>query len=456
MVEQGEKKYFQWAIYSVLIITFLKFFVAFYTLDHFPEHILRSDSRSYINSAKALFYTGKFAVHPDHPEFPQTMRTPGYPAFLFSVFQVFGMNLSFVIYLQIIFTSLTSWLVYLLAVKVSNSVKVGFICCFIFCLDITSFLFSQLILTESIFTFSLLISIFYLIHHLTAKSVSYGFLFLFSLFFSISILVRPINYYLLLPVFLFLLIDWYKKKCSWIDIGKALVIFWLPIFILIGGWQYRNYQLTGIQEISTIQARNLLFYRAGAVLSAKNNITLSAAQEKIREELDFDKDISVLKANQIYTKKAKEIIINNSGVYIFVALKGVCKILFGWGEYAFLDYLGIPTGFVGDFLRLSFADYSLKWFSSEYITSWILGMGITIFACLYLCALYMGLIISFWKIFSSENKRIHFCLGMMIIYFLIVSAGGESYERFRIPIMPLLAVYGGIGINHWLNRFRSE
>jgi hypothetical protein len=39
----------------------------------------------------------------------------------------------------------------------------------------------------------------------------------------------------------------------------------------------------------------------------------------------------------------------------------------------------------------------------------------------------------------------HLLLAGIAIYLVVVPAGPEAYARFRVPVMPLLAVFAGIG-----------
>jgi hypothetical protein len=43
----------------------------------------------------------------------------------------------------------------------------------------------------------------------------------------------------------------------------------------------------------------------------------------------------------------------------------------------------------------------------------------------------------------------------MIFYFIIISAGGETYSRFRVPVVPYFAVLAGVGYAWVFNYLRS-
>jgi hypothetical protein len=52
-----------------------------------------------------------------------------------------------------------------------------------------------------------------------------------------------------------------------------------------------------------------------------------------------------------------------------------------------------------------------------------------------------------WEVVREEKARwvSHAFVGWVLLYHVLVAAGPEAYARFRVPIMPLLALYAGRG-----------
>jgi hypothetical protein len=48
------------------------------------------------------------------------------------------------------------------------------------------------------------------------------------------------------------------------------------------------------------------------------------------------------------------------------------------------------------------------------------------------------------------SRRILILLAALTAYFVILSAGPTAYSRFRVPVMPLLAIGAGRGWQHQL------
>ncbi len=63
-----------------------------------------------------------------------------------------------------------------------------------------------------------------------------------------------------------------------------------------------------------------------------------------------------------------------------------------------------------------------------------LQVAIVVLAAIGLAAL--------WKL----DRPLSVLLALTIVYYLTISAGGESEARFRAPVMPLLAMAAGAGL----------
>jgi hypothetical protein len=67
--------------------------------------------------------------------------------------------------------------------------------------------------------------------------------------------------------------------------------------------------------------------------------------------------------------------------------------------------------------------------------------------------LYLGLVFAPWfrlrgaapRGFTRETVFIHLYLTGLILYLVVISAGPEANYRFRLPLVPLLAIYAATG-----------
>ena len=131
-------------------------FFAVYSFD--PTRIFSPDSDGYEKTAQAFLQTGRFAVSPEMPDTPQIQRTPGYPFFIATIYFFFGNRYPPLILVQILISLGTILLTYLLATSFWGS-HVAVISAFLLSLDLPSFVNSQKVLTDTLFTFVLTLAI---------------------------------------------------------------------------------------------------------------------------------------------------------------------------------------------------------------------------------------------------------------------------------------------------------
>jgi hypothetical protein len=126
----------------------------------------------------------------------------------------------------------------------------------------------------------------------------------------------------------------------------------------------------------------------------------------------------------------------------------------GEGEVVtYLSYKGgeLETeGPAGDLLRLSFNDYMRKWLLKSDVFLW--------WSCafIYIITFYTCFAHGYWRtvIIERNNNIIHYFILGVIIYLIITVAGAWANSRYRVPIMPLIAIYSGRGLWAFIQCFR--
>jgi len=435
-------------------------FLMVYTDD--PSRIFSPDSASYVNTARAFLKTGRFAISPDRPDSPQVVRTPGYPFFIASIFFVFGDEKYPPLIITQLLLSLGTIIVTYRIVALIWGANVAVVSALLLTLDLPSFISSQQVLTETLFTFVLSVAIFSVIYtlrkpqHVVFLAVSHG------VFLSFAILIRPIAYYLIVPIIVtFVLILRTSLALQWRKIGIAVMMLIIPWIILVGGWKLRNYSITGKAEFSYIQGVNLLFYRGADIIAQRDGIPFNEARqhlgyENYREVYPETRNWSNAQLSQHWKREGLRLICQYPGLFLKSQIWGAVKMMLGPGEHTFLAYVSDyreETGPGRDFFKLPLNVYMQKWIIDK--------TGFFIFFLLaenYLILLYSSIIFSLWQLIrakkdSSSGYRekknemgIHLFIWILILYFIAISAGPEAYSRFRVPIMPLLSIYAGHGI----------
>lgn len=142
--------------------------------------------------------------------------------------------------------------------------------------------------------------------------------------------------------------------------------------------------------------------------------------------------------------KAAEILFQYPKQTIIVHLKGLARVLINPGLDINCLMLNSQNSLSGcaakdaknliDGLKLKFS-YMNKF--QSIVATW---------SIILLIATYLGALIGLWILFRQGDWRILTLLLTLTAYFSILSAGGESVSRFRIPFLPFLAIMASIGI----------
>ena len=394
----------------IIFFLLLRFVLFFVVLHKAPNIIVRGDSVGYEASARALFEDGKFLVSPGSENY-QTRRTPGYPFFISLVYRVFGISVIPVVLVQILISFMTVYVTFLIGKSLFNS-KVGEIAALLLSLDFASVSFSQYLLTETLFTFFIMLAALFGIF--TFRTGKNGWI--FGLFLACAVITRPIAYYLVLPIVCALM--WFKPKC--------LVVFLIPYIAIIGGWQLRNYYVSGDSSFSSIQEINFYKYRAASVIAMKDKISYDEAKKKMPEC-----DVKEM------TRMGIRIIMENPTAFLKTEMKGFVQLMVIPGVDSFLACFGVEShkdGCFGDLFRLSFSEFILKWMKYPL---WLFCFAAGSF---FLGGMY------FFAVKGVSFSREHLFIIGIVLYLVVISCGVEANIRFRVPIMPFILIFSANGI----------
>lgn len=192
-------------------------------------------------------------------------RTPGYPLILAGIYVVGGGDIA-VIVLQYLMGSLILFMIYRIAhIVCTKRIITGIVLAIAF-INVEAFVYHGLVLSEAAFVFTVVLGLFFWVKYLfEAKKILY--IFGFSLSMAAAVLIRPIiRPFLLVLAFIFIILT-IAKVISF----KSLVLYTLIVSVTVGGWCYRNMQITGTFEydyrvkfdLYRVLARNTENYRLG-------------------------------------------------------------------------------------------------------------------------------------------------------------------------------------------------
>ncbi|HYJ80695.1 MAG TPA: glycosyltransferase family 39 protein [Longimicrobiaceae bacterium] len=418
-----------------------------------PSAFLQPDSASYHESARSLLASGTFAVSPDDPT-PQTVRTPGYPAFLAAVYALAGEEPAAAILVQLLLGVATVAVAYLLVRRLAGP-RVGLLAAALMALDVPSHRYSLVLLTETLFALLLAAALACGVALLTGGERRRWALGL-GVALAAACLVRPVAYYLVIPVGLGLLVQgwragWGRRETA---VTAALVV--LPFAVAVGGWQYRNWRVSGSAALSHVDGRVFLFHRGADIVARRDGIGFLAAREQLQQAYGLDAPgASVAGTNARWRAAGVELIRRHPGIYARTVAGGVARTLLVPGEIPFPPHAArAPEPGWRSELRERGVLGALRGRVARR------GAGETAtfsLAALHVVVVSLGAAYCLWTLAARRKATVAdvFLLGVLL-YMLLIQAGPTAGPRSRLPVEPILVLYAARGLADLGGRLRTR
>jgi 4-amino-4-deoxy-L-arabinose transferase-like glycosyltransferase len=420
-----------------------------------------TDTQSYIKPAISLIESGKFLTN----GFPDTFRTPGY-----SLFLLLGLGLGSVdfitIFLQIIASCWTVYLIYKISLIIFNeNEKIAILSALLYALEPLSIVLSLKIMPETLFTSLLITFLYYFIQYLVNDNYNQKLFDLIksAILLSATIYVKPITYYLPLLILIFIIILIIKKKHQ----TKILVLHSL-IFLIIAMtpvylWQLRNQIQTGYAGISSVKEVNLYYWHGSAILTATEKIeyreSWNKLEEKISQDLTSEEMKNQKKLYQHLKKEAIQLIREHPWTYLYLRLNGTLNVLFNSSPLAYISLFKIEVGSSVSnfdacttvFYQKGFLAFIIVYFQKMQRVVILTWIGLQIILFIYLALACRGFLSSK----RPNNLPMIFSLSVAV-YLLVISGGPEGLiTRYRHPIMPMICILAGFGLNLTIEEFHK-
>lgn len=344
---------------------------------------------------------------------------PGYPAFLAGADRLGGTTAALVLQALLAAVSITA--VYALATRLAGN-NAGLLAAGLVALEPLSILYSSLVLTEVLFTTVLMSAMWVWTHahqHASVRLMGAA-----GLLMGLAALVRPIVLYILVVMVPVTLAVAAGPKIRRAIVAAALVLgFSLPV----GAWLARNASVAGGPIFTTVDAVNLVSYRAAGALSVETDTSVAYASQQLTDALrPHIVGKSPYDQAAIQRKYAVEVLVDHPWGTAVSSARGATWVLAAPGLQSLEDALpGAP--------RLAV------------LTLAMLSTGI---AALLLCGAVLGALISLRRGTWRES------LGVLTVatYVLFISAGAEGESRFRVPLVPLFAILSAAALARLLQR----
>lgn len=235
------------------------------------------------------------------PRLPDSVRTPLYPFFIIALFSLFGAYKA-VFAAQILLgagTVVLSWLLAKEFLSRRGALAVGIL----MAIEPLSAYLTGIMLTETLFTFLFLLSLWLFVRFLLERTLVI--LFISSLLLGISMLVKPTVQYL--PGLILLALAFNHRFRLKTDFAKEAVVV-VGVFILcIAPWAYRNYAVFGTTELVVQPVSNLFTYLVPSTIAFETGQTYEEAVADffVRENVSSIEEINLGNADY-YKERALE------------------------------------------------------------------------------------------------------------------------------------------------------
>jgi hypothetical protein len=410
------------SIFSFSFVLRMIFFAFIY--DH-PERAFDHDSRLYLRLAGSLL---------DSFSFPSIFRTPVYPSFIAFIYSLFGKYPQALLIFQYLLDSLTAIFVVLIFSRMFQNSRYSYLAGFIYAVNPFAIFYSNMILTETLFTLVLAVSVYYFIIFLQTQERK--FIFLSSLLLGAATLCRPISIYLPLFLLPFIFVAGHKFRYKL----KAGAAFLIISYMVLIPWYMRNYNEYGRWTLSTVSDLNYFVSYAPEVMMIKNDPS-SIGKFNINEGIEHFQRIMWNRAKKKYGwndsspfsvvedpgrmailgKEGKKVILNDP--FIFIASHIICvgRVLFPFYP-PFHEIIGNDSKTIA--LLSLVLDFSVMGFFALGIISFLRGER------------------------PKLLKVVIFSMITVIIYFSFIP-GIIGYSRFRVPVLPYISIFSAAGLQNF-------
>ena len=383
-------------------------------LSHFTYEYLSQgdyfypDSFTYLTPALGLLHGLGFTTE----DGPETLRTPGYPIFLLP-FLAMRVEPDVIVAVNHFLDAMLAAAVYWLARRNGARQFTAIAGALIIAFDTITIHYANKILTETL-SATLVFFIFVIVMHRRTLRWLIGAGFLCGAL----VLVRPVAILYFGIVMLWL--AWNRVR------PFAVTAFAISAILLPIAWASRNAAKTGVFTVSSIGAINLMAYRAAAALAIEDGGDFRARLHARQKELDAvvakrvieaegvesPEELSSAEVSPYYSAVAKPVLLHHPRGVALMTIRGffVNMADTDWDALAeVVDDELIPE----DATRI--AVHLWTWFV------WVVSIA--------------GIVI-LWK----RDRRQAALIAATIFYFIFMAAGGEAEGRFRVPVIPLMAL----------------
>jgi hypothetical protein len=403
----------------ILLLAVLLRLLLFLAIAPHPDRFYSNDSPSYVDLGMNL--AEGFGSQEGELFSLGLFRTPGYPVVIAGGFTLTGDAPWGVILLQIAVGVLTVWVTYVLALRLVRP-EAAASAALALAVDPISIILANYLQPETIFTFLLVAGTLLWCKGLQEHSVRWGAG--AGALFGIATLVRPVGLYLpiaLIPVSLLL------YGGQWLRRLVFTLVLVVSFAIPVGGWIARNANVTGVPLLTTADGVSLLYFRAALAVAEDEGIPFQDAQDRLRASFQRQvrPGLNPAQVSRLERSMAIEVLLQRPVASLKTMAEGATLTLIGPGRAELLQLLGDPTP-----TEIS-GPVQILLIAAEVAIYGIILIG-AVFGCY--------VVLRTRKYFAAA-----ILLGLIAYFVLATAVGSTGYSRYRVPIMPFIAIMAGAG-----------
>ena len=364
------------------------------------------------------------------------VRTPGYPLFAAAVLGLTDQNLAYLALAQVLLTFGTCALVYVTTQQLFNKTA-AMAAAWLFALDPTSLFVAMTALTETLFAFLLILSIYLLVRYRQEKRL--GWALASAVILGADTLVRPIGVWLI-PLWAGFVV-FVEHETPWRLRIRNGVLVLAAAWVVLVPWQLRNYVVDGQFTLTPVGEKTIRNWMIAPGLAEAKGITRNQAVSEIASA--EDEQAYLLEIIKTYPKPV-----------LAAQLKGIFRTLVGFEYGTWTVLLDVDRRPGRDYVNAALArnlqlavqagmDLLQDGHYIQFgITTWALGFDLILYA----------LLASSLLVFLHRQELCGWCwlLFVIVVGYLLIIPFAAGQMRFRVPADPLLTSMAGLGVAGWL------
>jgi 4-amino-4-deoxy-L-arabinose transferase-like glycosyltransferase len=438
MVQAERRTVHRWALVIIIAALVARVGWAAWIAHTDPLAVRSPDTPGYVWPARALIDAGRFSLSPMDPT-PMFVRTPGYPAFLATVLWITDSEWA-ISPIQAALSALAVAAVVLVGWRLIGPTA-GLVAGALLVLDPLQFMASGTVLTEGIA--SVVIAAIAVVGLVVfggrrPRDVPLGAVFGLGALVALATMVRPTMWFY--PAVLLALLAIRFRGVPRRELVTRLLAFLLPIVVVVGGWQVRNHSAVDSWQLSG--ATGLLLYcsNAAQIEARTTRTSMEATRQRLGCPTEGEDPDGVCTWTQGATcqvpdpdasgqgfdkwnRRGLEIMADHPVQTARIMVEGLVRQVAGPGTDTVRQYFDAQASI----------PLALALFSWNTVLWAFAGVGAVV-----------GL--------RSRHRAYWAFVIATIGYVIIVSLGDAAGARYRVPIIPLLALLAALGMQYSVRR----